>query len=321
MITREIVARNLRKSFPIGAGKFFGRPTGAVAAVDDVSFDIRRGETLGLVGESGCGKSTTGRVLMRLIEPDSGSIHFDGTDLTALGRTGLNVERKRLQLVFQDSSSAFNPRKRVGWIIAEPMRLAGMSRQDRRNRVAELLPLVGLRPEYGERFPHQFSGGQRQRIGIARALALQPELIVCDEPVSALDVSIQAQVVNLLKGLQDQFGLTYLFISHDLRVVRHLADRVAVMYLGRIVEIGTTDELYRHPRHPYTQMLLQAVPRISTDKPQHTTAVVGEAVLQTASLGCKFAPRCPRATATCRAEAPTLVSGSPGHSVACFYPN
>jgi oligopeptide transport system ATP-binding protein len=234
--------------------------TGTVRAVDGVSFTIARGETLALVGESGCGKSTTGRLLMRLVEPTAGTVRFDNIEISELDARQLRTVRRRMQLVFQDAGSAFNPRMTVGALIAEPMHLAGFPREQCRARVDELLPLVGLVAEHAGRYPHEFSGGQRQRIGIARALALRPDFVVCDEPVSALDVSVQAQVVNLLTGLQREFGLTYLFISHDLRIVRHVADRVAVMYLGRIVEIADKATLYKTPQHPYTRALLSAVP-------------------------------------------------------------
>ncbi len=315
-----LVARNLRKAFPVAGGRFFRRTVGSVAAVDDVSFDIGRGETLGLVGESGCGKSTTGRLLMRLVEPDSGTVRFAGTELTTLGRKALDEQRKRLQLMFQDASSAFNPRMRVGRIVAEPMRLAGMAGDLQKSRVAELLPLVGLPAEYAARFPHQFSGGQRQRIGIARALALQPDMIICDEPVSALDVSVQAQVVNLMQDLQDRLRLTYLFISHDLRVVRHVADRVAVMYLGRIVELAPAAELYRRPQHPYTQMLLRAVPGIDPGARRVPVIAAGEAEAAVGHRGCRFSQRCPRAAAVCIDEPPALQSIAPDHFAACHFP-
>ncbi len=320
MIAEEalVVATSLRKTYPIYGGTFIKRRTGTVHAVDDVSFAIRRGETLGLVGESGCGKSTTGRLLMRLIEPDGGSVRFDGVEMTTLDRRRLNEERRRIQLMFQDPSSAFNPRMRVGQIVSEPMRLAGAPDRAQRARVAELLPLVGLTEEQAERFPHQFSGGQRQRIGIARALALRPEMIVCDEPVSALDVSIQAQVVNLLQDLQQQFGLTYLFISHDLRVVRHIADRVAVMYLGRIVELAPKAELYGSPQHPYTRMLLSAVPKTKPGATRTPTAAAGEAgPAPGGRQGCLFAPRCPHVMPRCRDEIPAFRPVADRHSAAC----
>jgi len=313
-----IAARDVTKSFSAGSGGLFGRRAPAVNAVDGVTLDIFRGETLALVGESGCGKSTTGRLLMRLIEPTSGYIRFDGADLMALGRAELQTARRRLQLMFQDPSSAFNPRMTAEAIIAEPMLLAGANAATRQARVRELLPLVGLAEYQAQRFPHQFSGGQRQRIGIARALALQPDFIVCDEPVSALDVSVQAQVVNLLTDLQAQFGLTYLFISHDLRVVRHIATRVAVMYLGRIVELADKHDLYRRPQHPYTQALLSAVPQTRPGARAVVMAIPGEVDAPAqASTGCRFAARCPHSMPVCRQERPAIQAIAPGHWVAC----
>ena len=295
-----------------------GGTASPIRAVDSVSFEIVRGETLALVGESGCGKSTTGRLLMRLIEPSEGKIEFDGHDLLALRRPELRRIRRRLQFVFQDPHSAFNPRMTVAQIVAEPMMLAGSSAEDRRRRVQELLPLVGLSPEHARRYPHQFSGGQRQRIGIARALSLRPDFIVCDEPVSALDVSVQAQVINLLTDLQGEFGLTYLFISHDLRVVRHIADRVAVMYLGRIVELASKRALFGQPQHPYTKLLLSAVPKLGArhgDRAPPTEAA--EASPEAVTTGCSFANRCVHAMDTCRESRPALRDAGDGRYVAC----
>ncbi|NTA40176.1 ABC transporter ATP-binding protein [Agrobacterium salinitolerans] len=316
-----ITATNLRKSFPIFGGRLIKRQIGALHAVEDVSFTIARGETLAVVGESGCGKSTTGRLVMRLIEPTAGQVDFDGVDLMSLRGEKLKQERRRLQLIFQDPSSAFNPRMTVANLVAEPMNIAGRSASEQRERVRELLPLVGLASEHADRFPHQFSGGQRQRIGIARALALRPDFVVCDEPVSALDVSVQAQVVNLLKDLQQQFGLTYMFISHDLRVVRHIADRVAVMYLGKIVEYGEKRKVYSNPAHPYTRLLMSAVPLPEPGRKRHV-ATVGEIENQgIANSGCRFASRCPHVMPICRDVVPTLVETDIDHSAACHLVN
>lgn len=288
-----------------------------VRAVDGVSLHIRKGETLALVGESGCGKSTLGRLLMGLTEPTSGSICFDGATLAHSQARSREIKR-RIQFVFQDPTAAFNPRMRVGEIVEEPLFLSGVGSAERKRRVSELLPLVGLEAANASRFPMEFSGGQRQRIGIARALALQPELIICDEPVSALDVSIQAQVVNLLVDLQRQFQLSYLFISHDLRVVRHIADRVAVMYLGRIVETGATQTIYASPLHPYTQALISAVPLPMVGARPEKTVLVGEiATAQNIPGGCRFHPRCPIAMPVCRQQDPVPVMTPDGRQVAC----
>ncbi len=291
---------------------------GPVKAVDGVSFAIERGETFALVGESGCGKSTTGRLLLRLVEPTGGHMRFDGIDLAGLDRRALRRVRRRMQLIFQDPGSSFNPRMDVASVVAEPLVLAGVSADERRRRVAEVLPLVGLAEEHARRYPHEFSGGQRQRIGIARALALQPDFIVCDEPVSALDVSIQAQVINLLVDLQRRFGLTYLFISHDLRVVRHVAMQIAVMYLGRIVEVAGKEDLFRRPRHPYTRALLSAVPSHHPGAVRTRTADIGE-IASAAAIpsGCRFHPRCAFAVAICREQDPALRATGPGHQAAC----
>jgi oligopeptide/dipeptide ABC transporter ATP-binding protein len=313
-----VQARDLAKHYPIRAG-LFHRPTGEVVrAVDGVSFDVHRGETLALVGESGCGKSTTGRLLLRLVDSSAGSVHFDGADMLAMNAQQFRSLRRRLQMVFQDPSSAFNPHMTVSEVIAEPMRLAGASAPDGRSRVAELLPLVGLPASFANRYPHEFSGGQRQRIGIARALALQPDFIVCDEPVSALDVSIQAQVVNLLTDLQQRFGLTYLFVSHDLRVVRHIASRVAVMYLGRIVEIADKRTLYRTPLHPYTQALIAAVPVPKLGTPRRHARLSGEVgSASRVPTGCRFHTRCPKTMPICREQDPISRKLADGHIVAC----
>jgi oligopeptide/dipeptide ABC transporter ATP-binding protein len=312
-----IEVRNLTKHFPMGAG-VFGGERDAVRAVDDVSFSIRRGETFGLVGESGCGKSTTGRCILRLIEPTSGSVQFDGHDLLTLSADHLRRLRRDIQIIFQDPYSSLNPRMTVGQIVEEPLIVHRIGDQPgRSNRVAELLQLVGLEPEHADRYPHEFSGGQRQRIGIARALALQPEFIVCDEPVSALDVSMQAQIVNLLLDLQDRFGLSYLFIAHDLAVVRSIAKRVAVMYAGSIIEQGPKGDIYRHPKHPYTRALLDAVPRPDPER-ERKPALGGEipSILDPPP-GCTFSARCPLATEHCRIEPPIPREVEPGRMVAC----
>jgi oligopeptide transport system ATP-binding protein len=271
-----------------------------------------------LVGESGCGKSTTGRLLMRLIEPTGGSVRFDNSEISEMDGKTLRAARRRMQIVFQDTATAFNPRMTVAALIAEPMRLAGIATATCRTRVRELLPLVGLADEHADRYPHEFSGGQRQRIGIARALALRPDFVVCDEPVSALDVSVQAQVVNLLTRLQREFGLTYLFISHDLRVVRHVADRVAVMYLGRILEVADKATLYRAPQHPYTRALLSAVPAHRPGATRDHTPVVGEiASAGAVPPGCRYHTRCPSVMPVCRTDDPPLSDLGAGHHVAC----
>ena len=316
------------KHFPVRSGARLGRQSREVVrAVDHVSLDLYRGETLGLVGETGCGKSTLGRVALRLLELTSGSVNFDGTDLSGLSERRLHPYRQQMQMIFQDPYSSLNGRRRVGSIIGDPFAIhGGESRTSRRRAVQELMELVGLNPEHYNRFPAEFSGGQRQRIGVARALALHPKLIVCDEPVSALDVSIQAQIVNLLTGLQRDFGLTYLFISHDLSVVRHLCDRIAVMYLGEIVEIGAVGEVDVNPRHPYTAALLSAVPVPDPDLAAQTLPVVLRGDLPSPinpPSGCRFHPRCPRAQDLCRVEAPRLdirLASGPGHLTACHFP-
>jgi oligopeptide transport system ATP-binding protein len=311
--------RNLEKRFPVTGG-LFGRTLEQVHAVDGVSFDLDAGETLGLVGESGCGKSTTGRCILRLIEPSAGEIRFDGGDVRAMAPRELRSLARGMQIIFQDPFASLNPRMTVGSIIGEALTIHGLAR-DRREydeRVANLLQTVGLDPDYRRRYPHEFSGGQRQRIGIARALAVSPRLIVCDEPVSALDVSIQAQVINLLEDLQQRFGLAYLFIAHDLSVVEHISRRVAVMYLGRIVELAASRELYGAPKHPYTEALLSAVPVPDPAAKKKRIVLQGDVPnpIRPPS-GCHFHPRCPHAMDRCRAEAPVLREVSPGHLAAC----
>jgi oligopeptide transport system ATP-binding protein len=313
---------NLVKHFPIMRG-IFQKQVGAVRAVDDVSFEVKRGETLGLVGESGCGKSTTGRAVLQLYRPTSGSVYYDGVDLTKLKGEELRKMRRKMQMIFQDPYASLNPRMTVGEIIREPLIVHNISTESEANeRVKQLLELVRLNPSFSTRYPHEFSGGQRQRIGIARALALQPSFIVCDEPISALDVSIQAQVVNLLEELQDKFGLTYLFIAHDLSMVRHISDRVAVMYLGVVVEMTTRDDLYYNPLHPYSQALLSAVPIPDpvAEATRKRTILVGD-VPSPANppSGCRFRTRCPIAEAVCAENRPEFREVKPGHFVACFF--
>ncbi len=307
--------KQLKKYFPAAHGQF-------VHAVDDVSFNIHRGETFGLVGESGCGKTTVGRCLLRLIEPTSGAIKFDDQDLLGLGKSEMRALRRRMQIVFQDPYSSLNPRMKVGDIIGEPLIVHGIgNKQERKDRVAELLKVVKLDPDYANRYPHQFSGGQRQRIGIARALALNPDFIVADEPVSALDVSVQAQVVNLLQDLQEQFGLTYLFISHGLAVVEHISTRVGVMYLGKIVELAPALELYENPKHPYTQALLASIPLPDPEqtRDRERMALRGEVPTPlNPPAGCRFHTRCPHAMDKCKTTEPEFKEIAPGHFAACF---
>jgi oligopeptide/dipeptide ABC transporter ATP-binding protein len=326
-----IRVENLTKHFPITSGVLFSRQVGSVRAVEDVSFDIYPGETVGLVGESGCGKTTTGRLITRLIEPTSGKIWFGGRDVTKLRGRSLRPLRRQVQVMFQDPYSSLNPRKTVGQIISTPFQIH-KTPGDTNRQVRDLMARVGLNPEHYNRYPHEFSGGQRQRIGVARALALRPKLIVCDEPVSALDVSIQAQILNLLQSLQDEFGLTYLFISHDLGVVRHLSDRVVVMYLGRVVEVAGADDLYDDPKHPYTAALLSAVPKGHGDASARERIVLRGDVPSPSNppSGCVFHPRCPKARIVsgrddevpenCRTEMPPLGAVAQRHLAACWYP-
>lgn len=313
--------KNLVKYFPVTGG-FFGGEVERVHACDDVSFHVEAGETLGVVGESGCGKSTTGRCLLRLIEPSSGEIWFEGRDIAKLDGKALRALRRDLQIIFQDPFASLNPRMTVGEIIGEALTIHKLAKtaRDRQKRVIELMDLVGLKPEHYHRFPHEFSGGQRQRIGIARALAVEPKIIVCDEPVSALDVSIQAQVVNLLQDLQEKLGLTYIFIAHDLSVVEHISDRVAVMYLGRIVEIAPSTELYDNPRHPYTEALMSAIPIPDSSLHRKRQILEGEVPNPiNPPTGCHFHPRCPiRQLPLCANLRPELKTvGDNGHQVAC----
>ena len=311
--------RNLVKHFPVRQG-LFGGVSGHVHAVDGIDFDVREGETLAIVGESGCGKSTVGRLVLRLIEPSSGAVRFEGDDLLALGDAALRARRRRMQVIFQDPYASLNPRMTVGAMLGEPLMLHGLigDAAARRGRVAELLELVGLRPDHIRRYPHEFSGGQRQRLAIARALAVEPRLIVADEAVSALDVSIQAQVINLMRELQQRFGLAYIFISHDLAVVKHIADRIAVMYLGKIVETATTDELFRNPRHPYTRALLSAVPVPDPGLARERTLLEGDIPSATNPPdGCRFNTRGPYVRESCRHDVPALADDGGGHATAC----
>ncbi|NWF68520.1 MAG: dipeptide ABC transporter ATP-binding protein [Chloroflexi bacterium] len=315
--------RNLKKYFPILSGIVFQRQVGAVKAVDDISFDVYKGETLGLVGESGCGKSTTGRTILQLYKPTSGSVQFEGRELSTLPNEELRRMRKRMQIIFQDPFASLNPRMTVGAIISEPLVIHRMysNKREQQEYVENLMERVGLNPFYINRYPHEFSGGQRQRVGIARALALKPTFIVADEPISALDVSIQAQVINLLADLQQELNLTYLFIAHDLSMVRHICDRVAVMYLGKIVELGPTDEVYENPLHPYTQALLSAVPipdPMAESKRQRIILTGDVPSPARPPIGCNFNTRCPVHFELCHHDPdPPLLEVEPGRWVAC----
>ncbi|MFB0830883.1 ABC transporter ATP-binding protein [Brevibacillus laterosporus] len=318
MVEDLLVVNRLKKYYPITGG-VFAREIGAVKAVDDVSFRVKRGETLGLVGESGCGKSTTGRSILRLIEPTSGEVLFEGKNVARMKREEVRELRKDMQIIFQDPFASLNPRHTVGKILEEPLIVHGInSSKERSKRVHELLEVVGLSSYHAGRYPHQFSGGQRQRIGIARALILNPKLIVADEPVSALDVSVQSQVLNLMQDLQKEFNLTYLFIAHDLSVVRHISDRVGVMYLGRIAELADKDELYTNPLHPYTKALLSAVPVADPDKKQERIILQGDLPSPAnPPSGCTFHTRCPHVMDVCREKRPEMLASRENHLVAC----
>ena len=314
---------DLQMHFPITKGIIFQRQVGAIKAVDGIDFSLYRGETLGLGGESGCGKSTTGRAILQLYRPTNGAVLFEGQDLTTTKGEDLRKMRRRMQMIFQDPYASLNPRMTVGSIVGEPLEVHGIgkSKKERQDRVQELLKIVGLNPYFINRYPHEFSGGQRQRIGIARALAVNPSFIVCDEPISALDVSIQAQIINLLEDLQEEFNLTYLFIAHDLSVVRHISDRIAVMYLGKIVELAERDELYAKPMHPYTQALLSAVPIPDPAIESQRKRIILEGDVPSPAnppKGCHFSTRCPKVMDVCRQEEPPFKDYGGGHYTACF---
>ncbi len=325
MSNQEILkVENLEKSFPISKGVLFKKQVGSVNAVNGINLTLNEGETLGLVGESGCGKSTAGRAILRLLEPTAGSIHFEGRDITKMSRRDLVPLRSRMQMIFQDPFSSLNPRHTVGSIISAPYAIQGIKPEGGvKNAVRETMERVGLNPEHYNRYPNEFSGGQRQRIGIARAVTLKPKFIVCDEPVSALDVSIQAQVINLLQDLQDEFGIAYLFVAHDLSVVRQISNRVAVMYLGHIVEQASRDDLYSQPYHPYTHALLSAVPVPDPKLEAERERIMLQGDLPSSinlPTGCVFSTRCWKATDKCHTERPVLLELAPGHAVACHYP-
>jgi len=327
MTEKEILVhvKGLKMHFPINQGIIIQRQVGAIKAVDGLNFFIRRGETLGLVGESGCGKSTTGRSMLQLYRPTAGEVWFEGDDLAKMKGEQLRRTRRKMQMIFQDPYASLNPRMTVGNIIGEPLEVHNIARgKERKDRVQELLQVVGLNPYFINRYPHEFSGGQRQRIGVARALAVNPSFIVCDEPISALDVSIQAQIINLLEELQGQFGLTYLFIAHDLSVVRHISDRVAVMYLGKIVELTTRDELYHNPLHPYSKALLSAVPipdPVVEEKRQRIILTGDVPSPANPPKGCNFCTRCPEVMDICRDQEPDFIENENEHWIACWRVN
>lgn len=318
-----VQVRNLKKYFPIQHGLIIQRHVGDVKAVDDVSFDVYRGETLGLVGETGCGKTTVGRTILRLYEPTGGKVLFDGIDLVSLNEGELRRMRQRMQMIFQDPYASLNPRMTVGSIVSAPLDVhKTVHSKSKSKRVDDLLDMVGLNPEFVNRYPHEFSGGQRQRVGIARALAVSPDLIICDEPISSLDVSIQAQVVNLLEELQRELGLTYIFIAHDLSMVRHISNRIAVMYLGKIMELADRNDIYLDPIHPYTQALMSAVPLPDPDIQKKRKRIILEGDIPSPSnppVGCNFNTRCPVAKERCFKEDPTFREIKPGHWAACHF--
>jgi len=320
---RLLAVRGLTKHFPVTKGAILRRQVGAIHAVDDVSFAVQQGETFGLVGESGCGKSTTARLILKLLPATAGEVHFDGRSIFPLNSRETRALRAEMQIVFQDPFASLNPRHTVGQIVAEPLIVQGRSRKEAKARVEELLVLCGLNREHASRYPHEFSGGQRQRVGVARALALNPKLVILDEPVSALDVSIQAQIINLLDSLQDRLGLTYVFIAHDLSVVRHISDKVGVMYLGQLVEVADRNRLYEHPKHPYTVALLSAVPIPDPERERRRQRIILKGDVPSPANpppACRFHTRCWKAQDVCRTVAPPLEQKAPGHWAACHFP-